>query len=450
MTRSSGGILVWLRRNRAKAVALVVIAGVVAWFLWPEGEEPPPPPTTAPVTRGDIEQLIATSGTLQAGSLVDVGAQVSGQLKKLHVRLGDVVSAGDLLAEIDDFITRSRVAQSEASLESLEASSSSQEASLALSRGELQRQERLMAAQATTEVEYDRSVVNLAQAEASLARHLLQIEQAQASLEEAKAQLDFTRITAPTDGTVVSVSAQEGQTLNASLTAPIILRIGDLRTITVSAKVSEADMRRLTTGMEAYFTTPADGDRRWQGQLKEISPIPQGVGGGTGGLAQFDALMEVENPDGALLPGMTAKVFFVVEAARDVLKVPRGAVVFADGPMSAAGQYARQGAGGGPRGQFRGPGFGAQRAARRTARRAAAASAAGKDEDRGQTPRQSRERTATVQVVGSDGEQETRTVRVGASNEVEIEVLSGLTEGEQVVTGTPQPPMPQFSGPFGR
>lgn len=439
MTGRFRGIPAWLRRNRAKAITLAVIGGVVAWFLWPEGAEPPPPPTTATVVRGDIEQLIAASGTLEAGSLVDVGAQVSGQLNKLHVRLGDVVSEGDALAEIDDFIARTRVTAAEANLESLLAASSSQEASLVMARGELKRQERMMQAQATTERDYDQAVLNLAQSEANLARHLLQIEQAQASVEEARAMLDFTRITAPADGTIVSIFAQEGQTLNAAQTAPVILRIGDLRTINVSAKVSEADMRRLTAGMDAYFTTPADGERRWKGKLKEISPIPEGPAGATG-LAQFDALMEVENPDAALLPGMTAKVFFVVEAARDVLKVPRGAVTFADGPMSAAGQYA-QGAALDGRDRFRGRGLRAQSAA--------AAPVTGNDDDRGRTSPESPGREATVQVVDAEGGQQSRTIRVGVSNDVEVEVLSGLSEGERVVSGTPQPPMPETPAFFG-
>lgn len=403
MTSGPGGVSAWLQRGRAKVVTIAVIVAVVAWFLWPEGTEAPPAPTTAPVVRGDIEQLIAAAGTLEAGNVVDVGAQVSGQLEKLHVRLGDLVSEGDTLAEIDDFIQRTRVTSAEANLESLLAASSSQEASLTLARGDLKRQERLMEAQATTEVEYDRAVVSLAQAEANLARHLLQIEQAQAGLEEAKALLDFTRIAAPSEGTIVSIFAQEGQTLNATQTAPTILVIGDLRTVTVSAKVSEADMRRLEAGMQAYFTTPADGERRWQGQLKELSPIPRGAGG-AGVLAQFDALMEVENRDGALLPGMTAQVFFVVEAARDVLKVPRGAVTFADGPVGAAGQYVQQST----------------------------------------ESSHARGRGATVQVVDAGGGLQTRTVRVGASNNVELEVLSGLSEGERVATGVPQPPMPEL------
>ena len=421
----------WLWRNRGKAIALLVVAVLLVWFLWPV-DAMLPPPMTAAVTRGDIEVVIAASGTLDAGRLVDVGVQVSGQLKKLHVQLGDVVSEGDLLAEIDDSIQRTRLSSAEASLKTLEATLASQEASLSLSRGVLKRQERLMEAQATTEVEYERAVVGLSQSEANLVRHLLQIEQAEAGVDEARALLDFTRITAPADGTIVSVYVQEGQTLNAAHATPTILRIGDLRTIRVSANISEADMRRLTLGMQAYFTTPADGERRWYGSLTEISPIPQGPNR-LGGLAQFDALVEVNNSDGALLPGMTAKVFFLEAAARNVLKVPLGVLSFADGPMSAAGQFALQASPSAERGV--GSGLGAS----------VLDSVAGSDTQGTEGDASSSgepDRGGIVQVVGGNGEIQPRVVRVGVSNDAEAEILSGLDEGERVVSGTQQPPMP--------
>lgn len=146
----------WVRRNWGKVAALGVIAITIVWIARPEGEELPPPPTTAGVMRGDIENTVAASATLQAGSMVDVGVRVTGQLTKLHVKLGDEVAKGDLLAEIDDFIQQTRVASAQANLEQLLVNTASQEASLELSRGELRRQERLMKESATTKVEYDR------------------------------------------------------------------------------------------------------------------------------------------------------------------------------------------------------------------------------------------------------------------------------------------------------
>ena len=290
-----------------------------------------------------------------------------------------------------------------------------------------------MEAKATTEVEYDSAVVELTRTETGLARHMLGIERARASLEEAEAMLNFTRITAPASGTVVEVLAQEGQTLNATQVTPVVLRIGDLTKIRVIAKITEADVGRMTPGMEAYFTTLSGGSRRWSTHLQEISPLPAGTGsaGGArpGSLAHFDGLLTVDNRDGSLLPGMSAKVFFLVHAARDVLKVPLGAVTLASGagPTSAATQYA-----------FSTPAD-------------ANPPSAGGAIRQGSTPshdQTSRERDATVQVVGQDGEIEARKVRVGFDNGVEAEVLAGLTEGELVVSGITQPPMPDQQ--FGR
>ena len=344
--------------------------------------------------------------------------------------MGDIVSEGDLLAEIDSFIQRQRVA-------SLEANTPSVEASLQLARADLARQKRLMEAQATTEVEYDRAVVQLTQSEASLTRHFLQIDQARASLEEARQLLNYTRITAPSAGTIVNVLAQEGQTLNAVQVTPMILRIGNLSTIRVVAKIPEADVARLTNGMEAYFTTVSGGERRWEARLLEISPIPA-ASGGLGGLTYFDALLEVDNADGALLPGMGAKVFFLIGSARNVLKVPLGALTLGsgEGSMSAAGQFAMrnaEGTGASRRQWRRGSGGAWQFQRGNNSPRGDAAGLTGRFRGGNRNagdPAQS----ATVQVMNSEGVVEAREVQIGFSNNVEAEVISGLSEGERVVS----------------
>ena len=431
---------------------------VAAWFAWPEGNEPPPAPMTAAVIRGDIDNIVAASATVQAGRLVDVGVRVTGQLAKLHVKLGDEIAKGDLLAEIDDLIQQTRVASAQSNLEQLLAHTVSQEASLELARGALQRQERLMQERATTEVEYDRAVAALTQQEAALARHLLQIEQAQASLEEAKALLDFTRITAPSDGTIVEMLAEEGQTLNATQSTPVILRIGDLTTVKVLARIAEVDVARLEPGMEAYFTTLMGGARRWESRLSEISPLPSQ--GGLGTAVHFDALLEIENADGALLPGMTARVFLLTGAAPNVLKVPMGALAFVGetGPMSASQQLAsRASEQKRPRGAVFG-GQGVNSAATRESStgidQAGSASMTPRGTeggDPGDATSHSAAREAMVEVVRPDGARETRRVQVGVTNNVEAEVLSGLAKGETVVVGILQAPMPdqRFPGFFG-
>ncbi len=425
--------LSWISRHWGKSTVGTVIALAIMWFAWPEPPAPPHVPTTVAVTRGDIERTVAASGALEAASRVDVGAQVSGQLKALHVELGDVVAEGDLLAEIDDFIQKTRVASAVANLQSLEANTASVEASLELARGDLARQERMMTAQATTEVDYDRAVVQLTQAEANLEQHTLGIQQARANLEEAEALLNFTRITAPANGTIVEIPVQEGQTLNATQTTPVILRIGDLSKMRVVAKISEADVGRLQPGMPAYFTSLGSRERQWETRLQEISPLPT-RNSSQGGLAEFDALLEADNSDGALLPGMTVKVYFLSNAARDVLKVPLGALSFASGggATSAAAQFAQRTA--------EAPGV---RSGRPTSTTPAPKQGPPRRQDEGPNLRD-----ATAQVVGKDGEIEVRAVRVGFDNGIEAAVASGLAEGERVVSGIEQPPMPDQQ--FGR
>ena len=416
MKKKGSGLHGLVRHNRRTTALSFAAIVIIAWAVWPKAEEPPPRPTTITVVRGDIESTVATSGMLGAGGSVDVGAQVSGQLNKLHVKLGDVVSEGDLIAEIDSFIPSQRVASQEANVEALQANTAPLEVNLELARGNLARQERLMKALATTEVEYDGAILRLAQAKASLTRHYLQMDQAKASLEEARERLSYTRISAPVAGTIVKVLTQEGQTLNATQATPIILQIGDLSTIRVIAKVPEADVARLSNGMEAYFTTASGGNRRWQARLLEISLIPE-ASRGLGSLTFFDAFLEVDNRDGALLPGMGAKVYFLLGLVRNVVKVPLGALALTseDDCMSAAGQWALANADGpmGLRGheRFRG-----------STRKAG-------------EPAQS----ATVQIIDAEGIVQTREVQVGFSNNVEAEVLSGLAAGERVVSGLQRP-----------
>jgi len=412
MRKKGSGLLDFVRHNRRTTVLSFVAIVIIAWIVWPRAEELPPRPATVTVVRGDIESTVAASGMLEAGGSVDVGAQVSGQLNKLHVKLGNVVSEGDLLAEIDSFIPSQRVASQEANLEALEANTASLEASLELERGNLARQERLMKAQATTEVAYDGAILRLAQAKASLTRHYLQMDQAKASLEEARERLSYTRIAAPVAGTIVKVLTREGQTLNATQTTPIILQIGDLSTIRVIAKIPEADVARLSDGMEAYFTTASGGNRLWEARLLEISPIPE-ASGDLGSRTFFDAFLEVDNSDGALLPGMGAKVYFLLGLVRNVLKVPLGALAIAseDDRMSAAGQWALGNADGivSSRGHERF--WGSNRKAGEPAQ------------------------SATVQILDAEGIVQTREVQIGFSNNVAAEVLSGLAEGERVVSG---------------
>jgi macrolide-specific efflux system membrane fusion protein len=392
----------FIRRNRFVLGAAAAIVLAVVFYNFAGGtSEDAEELNTALVTRGNIENVVPSAGSLQPLDFVDVGAQVSGQLETLHVEAGDHVSEGDLLAEIDATVQQAKVDSIRAQLQRLQAQLRDRRAQLDLARIQAERQERLMNENATSQEEYDSATAALTSAEAQLASTQAEIEQTRSELQGEEALLGFSRIYAPIAGTVSSIVAREGQTLNANQSAPTILQIADLSKMTVSTQVSEADVTKLRVGMDAYFTTLGGGNRRWTGQLRQILPTPEVLNN----VVLYTALFDVENPGGELMTQMTAQVYFIVEAAYDALRVPVGAVRYEPrNPDRAARAEGTEGPGtvrAAPqprRGENGGPG-----------------------------------RPATVMVVGANGEPVAREVRVGATDRIYTEIISGLEEGEEVI-----------------
>jgi macrolide-specific efflux system membrane fusion protein len=312
------------RRRRLLWAGLTLIllagAGFFGWQQWLAAATPQF--QTEEVVRGDIEKTVTAIGALQPKDYVDVGAQVSGQLKRLHVEIGDRVEKGDLLAEIDPTVFETRVRTDRANLANLQAQLTQQDAELALARKQLKRNENLYKAKAISQDMLQTSEAQVAVGEAKTAALAAQIEAAQATLDGDVANLGYTKIYAPMAGTVVSQSAVEGQTLNANQTTPTIVRIADLQTMTAKAQVAEADVVRLRPGMPAYFTTLGQPERRWQGTVRQILPTPETVND----VVLFNVLIDVGNADGALMTSMTAQVFFVLATAREVPLVPMAAL----------------------------------------------------------------------------------------------------------------------------
>lgn len=277
---------------------------------------------TAQAEVRDIEVLVTATGELQPRDFVDVGAQVSGQLERLHVEVGDEVNSGDLLAEIDATLLEAEVQSTRAQLRNQQAILREREAAQELARLNYARQERLQVDSATAEELVETARASLQQAEAQVDSIRAQIEQTESSLGAAEANLNYTRIYAPMTGTVVSVEVRRGQTLNAAQTTPTILTIADLSTMTVQAEVSEADINRLEQGMPVYFTTMGNRQQRWESELRLIEPTPQVENN----VVLYNALFEVPNPDGRLMTQMTTQVFFIVEAAEGVVTVPSAAI----------------------------------------------------------------------------------------------------------------------------
>ena len=399
------------RRMRRALIALTSLGvlGAGGWFAWSKYFAPPDELARyefATVKRGDLEDVVTATGTLQPRDYVDVGAQVSGQLKKIHVEIGTEVKAGDLLAEIDPIVLQSRVDATRAQLRNLRAQLMDREASRTLADVQLKRQRNLMAEDATTRESLQNAEATLQSTQAQVEAIKAQIDQTESNLRADEANLNYARIYAPMSGTVVSITARQGQTLIASQQAPVILRVADLSTMTVQTQVSEADVSRLRLGMDAYFTILGGEGRRWEGKLRKVEPTPVVQNN----VVLYNALFDVSNPNQALMTQMTAQVFFVVASAKDTLLVPMSAL--------AAGRSGR-----------------AERmkaAAGTDARPAGANAPTGPDAKKGSG---GAPRTVTVKVAPADGPLQDRQVEIGVRSRIQAQVLSGLEEGERIVSG---------------
>ena len=375
------------RRALLVVACLIPVIAVAAWQVLPTGRDTL---TTVTVTRGDIENSVTALGTLQPRRYVDVGAQASGQIRKIHVEAGDQVQEGQLLVEIDPSTQKAKLDASRYAIENLKAQLQEQKAQHELARQKYQRQQRLVAGNATREEDVQTAKAELSATQARVNMFQAQILQAQASLRSDEAELGYTRIYAPMTGTVVAVDARVGQTLNAQQQTPLILRIAKLSPMTVWAEVSEADIGHVKPGMTAYFTTLSGGNRRWTSTVRQILPIPpqplnetQGSGSpnssgksGTGRVVLYTVLLDVDNGDNALMAEMTTQVFFVASQVKDVLTAPVAALL---GSHSADKQIAR--------------------------------------------------------VVTENGRIEEREVQLGISDRLRVQVLGGLNEGDHLLIG---------------
>lgn len=378
------------RPARRALLAVACLIPIVAFATW-QGLAPGRDTlATVTVTRGDIENSVTALGTLQPRRYVDVGAQASGQIQKIHVEAGDQVKEGQLLVEIDPSTQKAKLDASRYAIDNLAAQLQEQKALHALARQKYQRQQRLSAGNATREEDVQTAKAELSATQARVDMFQAQIRQAQASLRSDEAELGYTRIYAPMAGTVVAVDARVGQTLNAQQQTPLILRIARLSPMTVWAEVSEADIGHVKPGMRAYFTTLSGGSRRWTSTVRQILPIPpkplnetQGSGSpssasksGTGRVVLYTVLLDVDNADNALMAEMTTQVFFVASQVKDALTVPVAAL---QGTSNADTQVAR--------------------------------------------------------VVAKNGRIEQREVRLGISDRLRVQVLEGLNEGDHVLIG---------------
>ena len=270
------------------------------------------------IVYGDIEENVTAQGKLEPKEYVDIGAQVTGQLQKLFVEIGDVVKTGQQLAQIDPRIYAARVQADEASINNLKAQLVQQEAFILFATRQYARNKKLYVTQAVSQETLQNSESNSKAARALADSIRAQIQQVESTLSGDRTNLGYTKIFAPMDGTVVQQTARAGQTLNANQQTPNIMQLAKLDKMTVRSQTAEADIMRIKTGMPVYFTTLGSDQRRWQGVVRQILPTPEVLNN----VVLYNVLIDVDNSDRQLMSGMSAQVFFVLGEAKQVPVIP--------------------------------------------------------------------------------------------------------------------------------
>lgn len=373
------------------ALALIALLAVLLLRNWMFPEEAPKI-LSAPATIGTVEETVLATGTLKPARLVAVGAQASGRVTEIAVELGQKINRGDLVARIDSITQDNALRTAQAALANVRAQKQEKEATLRLAEQTLARQSRLITQTAISRADYEIAQADVATNRAQIAALEAQIIEAEVAVNTAEANLGYTRITAPINGTVLSIVTQEGQTVNAAQSAPTIIILGDLETMTVRAEISEADVVKVHAGQQITFNIVGEPDQRYQSVLEAIEPAPESIKSDSSFSASsssassassssseaiyYNGLFNVPNPDGRLRTYMTAQVSIILGKAVDVLTIPSAAL----GLRGKDGLY-------------------------------------------------------TVQVLGKDSQITPRQVEVGLNNRSRAEIRSGLNEGERVVMG---------------
>ncbi|HAU5563398.1 hemolysin secretion protein D [Pantoea sp. BL1] len=371
-------------------VAIALLAIIILVWAYRSAQPKPNPLVTAVVRQGNIENVIAATGKMDAIERVNVGAQVSGQVKKLYIKAGDNVSKGELIAEIDDQPQRSDLRNAQAALSVAQADLETREATLVRQDAQFKRLQQMIKANLVSRQDFDEAAEAWSTARAELTAQKARVIQAQIEVDKKQLDLSYTRIMAPMDGTVIAIVTKQGQTVNAAQSAPTIAKLAQLGTMTIKVQVSEADITNIHPGQQAWFTTFANPDKRYNATLRSIELAPESVmkddalmgnsestpTSSTNAAIYYNALLDVPNPDNTLRISMTAQVNLLRDTAKDALLIPVQAT---------------------------------------------------KKDAEGKT---------FVEVANKQNQPEKRIITTGISDSVDIQVLSGLNAGEKVILAT--------------
>lgn len=402
------------------SLIVISLAALAYWYFKPKPQKPNY--ITANVERSDIENSVMATGKIEGIKQVDVGAQVSGEVTKLYVEVGDTVKKGDVIAQIDPVTLQNTLTtqqatleQSKANLESTKSAYQTKQAALATARADLKgkiatlqqsqteynRLKSLLAMNAISKQELEQAdtavktaqanvesakqaiataQANIASSQADIVSAQQTIKKSQTDVNTAEKNLGYSQIVAPMSGTVISITTKQGQTVNANQSAPTIVTLADLSSVRVKAKISEADVVNLKVGLPVYFNIIGRPDKKYQATLSTIGPAPDGTTASDSSTSTDSAIyyigyFTVPNPDGALRINMTAQVYIVENKVNNVLSVPAAAIK----TDPKIGSY--------------------------------------------------------VEVVQSDGTTKKQAVKTGVTNRITTQILSGVNQGDKVVVG---------------
>ena len=313
------------KRIISLAIAILVLAGT-GYGFWRWGSSPKESPyVTVPVQRGNVSQVVSSTGTLQAVVTVQVGSQVSGTIDKLFADFNTRVKAGQVVAQLNQDKFKAAVDQAKANLLAAESNLAKTKVSIVDAQRTLERNRELRKRDIMAQSELDAAQTAYDAAVAQLEVNRAQSAQSQAALNQATVDLNNTVIRSPVDGMVISRNVDVGQTVAASLQAPTLFTIAnDLSKMEVHTNVDEADVGNVIEGQEVTFTVDAFPARRFRGRVHQVRNAPTVVQN----VVTYDAVVRIDNKELLLKPGMTANVQFLVNRKEDVLTVPNMAIRF--------------------------------------------------------------------------------------------------------------------------
>jgi len=298
-------------KKMGMAALLVIVAVAAGWWWSSKGKPAEPQYRTVAVDRGDISAQVSANGTLNPVTLVNVGTQVSGTVRRIEADFNQQVKAGQVLAELDPALFQAALAQSSANL-------TNAQAQLKLAEANATRTQTLFQQEYVSRQELD-------QAQAAREQAAAQVRVARAQMTRDQTNLGFTVIRSPVDGTVINRQVDVGQTVAASFQTPTLFQIGkDLTQMQIDSTVSEADIGQVKVGQPVKFLVDAFPDAEYSGSVRQVrlnAKTEQNV-------VTYNVVVDVANPDLALMPGMTANLQVQVETRPNVLRVPAAALRF--------------------------------------------------------------------------------------------------------------------------